>query len=67
MDFDLGKPDEMPPGEPPIEKIIDLMLDEMRDQAMKISELSRAIATGPRIEADMQEVMAVIDDLALEL
>jgi len=63
----LIPPDEIPEDEIPIEKTIAIMVEDMREQAMKISELSRAAAYGPRIEADMQEILVVIDELAMEL
>ena len=56
-----------PEGEIPLEKTIAAMLSDMRERAQDISELSRGIETGYKIEADMLEVIAVIDELELEL
>ena len=56
-----------PEGEIPLEKTIAAMLSDMRERAQGISELSRGIETGYKIEADMLEVIAVIDELELEL
>ncbi len=66
-DISLGAPDEMPAGEIPIEKTIEVMLDDMRNQVMKISNLSTASASRSRVEGDMQKVLDVIDQLALDL
>jgi len=56
-----------PEGEIPLEKTIAAMLSDMRERAQDISELSRGIEAGYKIEADMLEVIAVIDELELEL
>tara|TARA_Y100000593_G_C4226334_1_gene294680 strand:- start:121 stop:405 length:285 start_codon:yes stop_codon:yes gene_type:complete len=51
----------------PLEKTIAVMLSDVRDRAQDISQLARAVKAGHKIEADMLEIISIVDELELEL
>jgi len=74
-------PDEMPKDEIPLERTLKAMISDLREKydlagallksargdAMQISEFSRAVEDGFRIEADMLEIISALEEASVAL
>jgi len=76
MDFSLGRPDEMPQDEIPLEKTLEAMRADFEDKygligallasakgdAKDISQFSQTLPNGPKTEADMLERIIALEN-----